>query len=420
MRNFRLIFEYELKNLLGKKSTRVTTLILALVALIGTSMPRIISWFDKPAQPDTAITGTYEHGKKLSDGMGYVFASPELRDEFTAALGLGEDNYYADRAALETALRERAVKVGAVVSTATSVEVLFLDREMESDQDQVLRGILQQMNRARFLAEKGITPEEMRAVEQFEPEVAVTVLGRNSQSNFLLAMIMMIMVYTIVLTYGAITSTVIAREKDSKTMELLISSARPGSLILGKVAASGVSGVVQAACVFLCGLIGFRLSQDFYPPMVLDMLSGTLTPTYIAVYLVFSIAGYIMYLFLYASLGSTVSRVEDVSSAIGSVQFLFMLGYMIAMFTMNMPNSAVSVIGSIFPFTSMMVMPLRSALMTIPPWEMTASVALLFGCLALFAWLSIRIYRWGTLNYGNKKGLINALKQLLKEHRRPA
>ncbi|NLB39323.1 MAG: ABC transporter permease, partial [Clostridiales bacterium] len=292
MRNFKLIFNYELTNLLGKKSTRITTLILAIAALLVSSLPRIISWFDSPKDPDTVISATYDHGEKLTKDMGYVFASPELEDEFTRALGLEQANYYAGRAALEAALNDRTIKVGAVVNSDTAVGVLFLDREMESDQDQVLTGILTQMHRAKFLEEKGITPAEMQAVETFVPEVNVTVLGRNSQSNFMLAMIMMIIVYTIVLAYGSITSTVIAREKDSKTMELLISSARPSSLILGKVAASGVSGVLQGALIFLCGFIGFKLSESFYPPELLMMLGGTLTPTYLAVYLFFSVAGY--------------------------------------------------------------------------------------------------------------------------------
>lgn len=420
MNNFRLIFQYELTNLLGKKSSRITLLILAMLALVGTSLPRIITWFDTPKDAETVISGTYDHGEELTRDMGYVFATPALQEEFTRALGLSEDNYYADRQALESALNEREIKVGAVVDSQTSVNVVFLDRGMESSQDQVLSGILSQMHRARFLADKGITPAEMQAVEQFTPSISVTVLGRNSQSNFMLAMIMMIMVYAIVLTYGSITSTIIAREKDSKTMELLISSARPSSLILGKVAASGASGVLQAAFIFLCGFIGFKLSESYYPPDILMMLGGTMTPTYLAVYLFFSIAGYIMYLFLYASLGSTVSRVEDVSSAIGSVQFLFVLGYMIASMTMSIPNSAVAVIGSIFPFTSMMVMPLRSALMTVPAIEMIAAIVLLMAFLAMFAILSIKIYRWGTLNYGNKRGLINALKQISRERRRAA
>jgi ABC-2 type transport system permease protein len=89
-------------------------------------------------------------------------------------------------------------------------------------------------------------------------------------------------------------------------------------------------------------------------------------------------------------------------------------------FTFYMPNSLVAVIGSIFPFTSMMVMPMRSAMVTIPPLQMIAAVVLLLASLVLLAYLSIKIYRWGTLNYGNKKGLINALKQMPKTRRRAA
>ena len=41
MRDFKIITGYELKQQLGKKSVRVTTIILMLAALIATSFPRI-------------------------------------------------------------------------------------------------------------------------------------------------------------------------------------------------------------------------------------------------------------------------------------------------------------------------------------------------------------------------------------------
>ena len=181
MRNFKLIFQYELSSLLGKKSTRITTLILALVALIGTSVPRIITWFDKPEDPAAVV-------ETLPDSdMGYVFASPELHDAFAQALGVTEDNLYPDREALEAALNDRTLRAGAVITSDSQAEVLYLDRELESTDEQVLSDILRQTHRNKFLEEKGITAAEMHAVETFAPQVSVTVLGQDSETNLMLA-----------------------------------------------------------------------------------------------------------------------------------------------------------------------------------------------------------------------------------------
>jgi ABC-2 type transport system permease protein len=89
------------------------------------------------------------------------------------------------------------------------------------------------------------------------------------------------------------------------------------------------------------------------------------------------VVGYIMYLFLYAALGSTVSKVEDVNNATGFIQFIFIGGYLAASFAMNMPSSGVAVVTSMIPFTSLMVMPLRSAIVTVPFWQHLVSGSLL-------------------------------------------
>ncbi len=117
-----------------------------------------------------------------------------------------------------------------------------------------------------------------------------------------------------------------------------------------------------------------------------------------------------MYLFLYASLGSIVSKVEDVSSATAPVVFLFLIGYIVSSFSMSAPNSNLVMIVSLIPFTSVMLMPFRTAIATVPTWQYLLSGGLLLVTTILLAFLSIKIYRQGTLNYGNKRGIVHAIK----------
>ncbi len=158
-------------------------------------------------------------------------------------------------------------------------------------------------------------------------------------NNYALSFALMLLIYMIVLMYGNGVSSIIAREKDSRTMEILITSTRPTSLILGKVAAAGVAAIVQFGMVVLAAYVGYQLNRELYPPFVSMMLSGTLTPSFLWTYLFFSLFGFILYLFLFAALGSTVSKMEDLGSATALVQFLFIGGYILATFAANMPAS---------------------------------------------------------------------------------
>ncbi len=407
MRDFNIIFAYELKTQLGKRTTRVTTLILVLLMLLLTFLPRIIGLFDSgepPKAPETAF-----------EEAGYVFADEALRQSLLPVLGsVPEGAVYPDRAALADALKAKDVSVGFVFADDLRFETVFQDRPPESQMEQQMAALLTEAKKARLMNEKGVSPADLALIEGTRAEGFSTVLGRDRPNNMMLAMVLMIVVYMVILLYGNGVSTTIAREKDSRTMEILITSTRPASLIIGKVAASGVAAVIQFGLVVLAGVIGYKLNQDTYPEILRAMLSGSLTPEYLATYLFFSITGYVMYLFLYAALGSTVSKVEDVGSATALVQFLFIFAYIISNFAMNVPDSAVSVIGSIVPLTSVMVMPLRSAISTVPIGQIVLAGALMLVFVVFFAFLSIKIYRWGSLNYGNKTRLSRIVREALR------
>ena len=412
MRDFKLVYNYELKQQLAKKSVIITTIILMLVALIGTSIPRISALFSsgEPTPPAADTT--------LTEKAGYVFSDTALQQEYAGLLNLQPDNLYADRDALVAGLKDGALKVGFVLNADGSYETLYQDKGMEDRQDSTLGQLIAQQQREKMLAERGLTTQELATIEAYQPASTLTVLGKNTENNILLSMALMVMVYMLVLIYGNTTSTMIAREKDSKAMELLITSTKPTPLILGKVAAAGVSGVVQFGAIILAALAGFYFSQDYYSPMVRQMLMGSLSTGYVLTYIFFSVTGYILYLFLYAALGSTVSRVEDVGSATAVVQFIFIAGYVASTVVMNMPNGGVAVAASLIPFTSIMVMPIRAGLVTVPAWQLILGGLLMLATVALFAWLSIKIYRWGSLNYGNKTSLRKIFKEALRPERK--
>lgn len=332
MRDFLTVFRYELKTQLTKKTAIVTTVVLMVVMLLLSSIPRIIALFDSGSKDtDTSIT-------QVIPMAGYA-----ISDEATKALlapVIGQDaSHYPDKAALENALRDKTIEIGYVVDKSLDYEAIYLDRSMDDTRDSQLGTLLTQVKKQQMIAEKGLTQTDFDAIEGARAEGSTTILGRNSMNNYALSFALMLLIYMIVLMYGNGVSSIIAREKDSRTMEILITSTRPTSLILGKVAAAGVAAIVQFGMVVLAAYVGYQLNRELYPPFVSMMLSGTLTPSFLWTYLFFSLFGFILYLFLFAALGSTVSKMEDLGSATALVQFLFIGGYILATFAANMPAS---------------------------------------------------------------------------------
>jgi len=405
MRDFFTVFHYELKTQLTKKTAIVTTVILMVVMLLITSLPRIISLFDSGE-----VT---QEGLAFIQDAGYVLPGGETEALLVSLLG-EEPQRFDSRDALVQALQENGLEVGFVIQANLDYEAIYMDRSLEDSQDQQMAALLSQIKRQQLITRMGLTPGDFAAIEAAQVQGETTVLGRNSINNYAISFILMLTVYMMVLLYGNSVSTIIAREKDSRTMEILITSTRPSSLILGKVAAAGLSAVVQFGAVLLAAVAGYQLNHHLYPEIITAMLSGTLTASYVWSYLFFSFFGFILYLFLYAALGSTVSKMEDLGSATALVQFLFILGYFLATLAANMPSGTLAVISSIIPFTSIMVMPLRSAVITVPWGELILAGALMLLFVVFFAFLSIKIYRWGSLNYGNKTKLSRIVREALR------
>lgn len=423
MRDFSIITGYELRQQLGKRSVRVTTIILMLALMAVTAFPRLsqmIGGEDTQEQVNYSENQALEQEPFVNDymsrGVGYVFVDQAQQAEYREVLGLEDSNIYPSREALVDALQAKELQIGFMMAQ-DGFESIYQDKGLDEGQAQSLNAIMSGRQLDRILTQKGLTAQDMQEIEQTNLQVTETVLGRSMENNILVSMILMIAIYMLVLLYGSTTSVMIAREKDSKAMELLITSTKPAPLILGKVAAAGISGVVQFGLIIAAALGGFLFAKDYYDPALIAMLQGSLSRSYVLTYLYFSLTGYLLYLFLYAALGSTVSRVEDVSSATALVQFIFIAGYVASTIVMYDPAGMAAVITSLIPFTAVMVMPIRAGMMTVPWLQLLLSGALMLVALLVFAWLSIKIYRWGSLNYGNKLSLKRLYTDILRQRK---
>ena len=411
MKQFKHVFEFEFMSLLKKRTVRVTTIILCLIVVVATSVPTIAKMFNggnaaSGQATTTEITVIEERDigvlkDNFPDLVALVFAGDSVHD-------------YQNREALSEAVNAGEVAFGIIFTSDVSFELLVKDSSLDNYDLQIVASILQTIKVNNNLIELGIDPLQVMEAQMVSIEAEMTVLGRNSLEGYFIGFGIVFIIYMMIILYGQMVATSVAREKDSRTMELLITSTKPSTLILGKVLANSLFGCLQIALLIAVGIVGFAINRVNYPPEILMFIQGSMDVNTAVIYVLFSVTGYVMYLFLYAAFGSLVSRLEDVGNAISPIMVIFVAAYMIASLSMNMPNSTLSIVSSYIPFTALFIMPIRNMLTTVGFMEIAISLGLMILTTYLMIVVSVYIYRMGSLNYGNKvkmgtliKGIFN-------------
>lgn len=406
MRNFRTVFEFEFFQQIKKRVVIISTIILAIVAFGGAAAPAILNQFKKKTEFESSEGASY-----LNEYVpgGYYVPNEEIVKE----LRIEESSLYPTEDALKEAVKSGKETKGYAIYDYDHYKTYFHDKGFASGMDQALNSVLRDHLIAQKFSEKGISYNEYQSMNNVEINAEEEVLGRDTSTQFLLAFIYIITLYSVILMFGSIVATAVAREKDSRTMELLITTTNPKNLIIGKVLAITCASVIQMLVIASSAGISYFIFRNMYPMDILMMTKKMLDLSMLGMYVFYFILGLLLYMFIFAALGSVVSRMEDVNSAVSPVMFLFITSYMIAMSALQGGDSIILKISSWIPFFSVMVMPIRNAITTVAVYEVIGSTLLTVVFIYLFARLSIRIYRWGTLNYGNKPNFFKVCKEVL-------
>lgn len=111
-------------------------------------------------------------------------------------------------------------------------------------------------------------------------------------------------------------ATNVATEKSSRAMEVLITSAKPTSMMFGKVIASCLAGIIQLIAVFGAALLCFNLNKSYWGDNMIVSSIFDMPPSLLGFMLIFFVLGFFIYAFLYGAIGSTASKLEDINTSV--------------------------------------------------------------------------------------------------------
>ena len=411
MNQFKTILAFELKNYVKNKVFVGITLVLVLIIAIVMNIPRITAMFEseEAAAPE-------DHPVMLVQGQ-TSGQTAQLLQPFS--FSFGDYQVQGTEESLDT-IREKIVsgevECAFVLDSLTSYTYYVGNLTMYDANTAIADEVLRELYRMSAMADHGMTPDQIQQVMNVQIDSQISAQGKDQMENYFYTYIMIMALYMVILLYGQMVTTNVATEKSSRAMEVLITSARPTSMMFGKVIASCLAGLIQLVTVFGTAVMMYKLNASFWGENSIVDSIFNIPPDLLVYMLVFFILGFFIYAFMFGAIGSTVSKLEDVNTAVMPLTFLFVIGFMVVLFSMtsgSVDNMAM-VICSYVPFTSPMAMFTRIAMSTVAWYEIAVSISILLASAIGIGILSAKIYRVGVLLYGNKPHIGSLIKSILK------
>jgi ABC-2 type transport system permease protein len=188
----------------------------------------------------------------------------------------------------------------------------------------------------------------------------------------------------------------IIREKEQRSIEMVITSLRPLDLVAGKVFGMTLLSLTQFAIWTLGAIVALYLAYS--DRITLGDLPIPWSTLLLGVLLI--IPGYFLFALLAAGLGIIAGDEQQAQQLAGIVSFLglapiYLLGAVLAN-----PDSSLAVVLTLFPLTSPSVGLVRTAFTEVPVWQFVAAIVILLASLALSLIFVTRVFRAAMLNYG--------------------
>ncbi|MBR2460815.1 MAG: ABC transporter permease [Clostridia bacterium] len=414
MKQFGKILKFELKGYLRNKIFVGITVFLVVAIAIVMFIPNIIAAFETDGDVEGDVNAAYlptmlifAEDDTLSSTVKEYFGSAFSDHNVQVAVGSIED--------VKEAIISGDAECAFVMNSASSYTYYVNNLSMYDINTEIANTVLQEIYRISAMIQHGITPEQAGEIIAVQIESNTETLGKDQIQNFFYTYIMIFALYMVILLYGQMVATNVATEKSSRAMELLITSAKPTSMMFGKVLASCIAGFSQLVLVFGTAILLYNVNRNALSnPLIASVFD---IPLELFIYLIiFFILGFLIYAFMFGAIGSTASKLEDINTSVMPITFLFIIAFMVVMFSMSsgsVDNTAMLVC-SYIPFTSPMAMFTRICMSTVAWYEIAVSIAILIGATVGIGVLSAKIYRVGVLLYGTPPKLGAILKTVFK------
>lgn len=327
-----------------------------------------------------------------------------------------------------------------------------------------LNSTLSELINRRVLLNAGVAPENYLQTQIYISTARIEAGAKEwsfiqSAMNYFVPIVVSLVLFILIFSYGQVVAQSIATEKTSRVMELLLTSVRPLAVVIGKVLAMGLVSFGQFILIGLIGFLSFAISAPFgwmgqameiaNNPEIQQALQNAsqglggaqtsemqiaeavneftagFSPLNIILIIVIFLLGFVFFSLIAALVGASISRMEDLQQAMGPYSILGVLGMYIAYFPVLLnvdsletgaaSTNPVQMFSYFFPVSSPFALPSAIMLGTLDMWQSILGVAVLAAAVILVAIIVSKVYEAIILHNGNRIKFGDILKMAVRK-----
>lgn len=404
------VFSFTFRDAVRKKAFIVSTVILLALVLIACALPRCIELFSTPSEAETPEAAAPSEAQSIC----YLLDGTGLMDGLDAALNAAiPGTRFEVSLEYPSVLRQEIASDGSrsllQIVLKDGAPYLYITTKdfMTGVSAAEVAEAVSRYYVNRQLTAQGISEETIAFAQSTLPYEA-DIAGQMDLSGYALGLILTVLMFFAIYYYGYGVSMSVATEKASRVMETLVVSAKPSRILIGKCLAMGAAGLAQFAGVLIFAYACYRLlvPADF-TLMGLPLSFASLTLPSALLIVLYFLLGYSLYAVMNAVCGASVSKIEDLNSAMLPVMLIAMISFYLGYINAVMPNSG-SVLqkaAMYIPFSSPFIIPFRLLNGDVLASDLIISIALLIVAIIVITLVCIRIYSASVLQYGKRMKL---------------
>ncbi len=414
MKDFFIVLKFELATMLKKKSFVISTVLVIIGAFLLMALPSLLQ-MDESDDSHNAVTNG-DNTEIMDEASAVIMIVDDkhvLKDEglFKQFFPNYEIKMTSDLNALKQGIHDETADAGFEIHDDLHYTYYVKNSSLTDMTSDRFESLLQTQYQMSECAKLGYDAAMIQQIYQTPVSGEITVLGTDGSSNYFYTYILIFILYMMILIYGNQIGVGVASEKSNRAIEILTTSCSPNALIFGKVIAGAVAGVIQTVIMIGSVLVAYQVNADSLNHMLDPYLQ--IPSMVLMTFAVFGILGYLLFSFIFGAIGAMCSKVEEVNGATLPVQLLIIGVFMISMFTLSMPDSLLAQVMMYVPLSSWMCMFVNVAMGSVSTMQMLISLLILAATTLLMGWIGAKLYRRGTLSYGNTlkwKQLVHVLK----------
>ena len=424
MNKIGLIVEREFLERVRKKSFIVSTLLTPLFMIAMMVLPSVMMFKGGSSTKNVVVIDNSPEqfvGKKLVSGKTVSFellnqgaALNEARLEFKGNYGIlviGSD------------VLDNPQNIQLVLNEASSMSV---EENIQNQIQSILRTERLKRydleNMDQILADANVRVNNIQTLKNNDQEGDGNMEKTSTTASWLMGLLLGMMLYFILIVYGQQVLQSVIDEKQTRVLDVMVTSCTPFELMMGKILGIAVVAALQiviwavlviGASAFVMPLImggtdmnaAMAAAQNISDPEIMTLVGKFTNVSYLAglflELLLYIVGGFLFYASMYAAIGSAVDTPQDAAQFNGIIMMPVIVAIMVMMSVMNDPNSDLVFWCSMIPFTSPIVMMARIPF-GIPTWQVAVSLVVLFISFMLMTWVAARIFRVGVFMHGKK------------------